>query len=418
MSAEFDTKTQINIDFNGVSSRPFSPSNAPEGDDELLWALLSLYADGEAAPAEAMQVEQMLRHDAEYARAYAFMRQAGSAVRCIVEVEPPAHLRGAILAKTTQRVTLARRAALAWGAFRGQFVAPVGRLSLAGGGLVAAALLIGVYVGHGETPPSSGPTVAAVTPPRIAPAASGPNAAPFKRELPNPAALAPMQASVAPAPPAAVTKPDGAQDRTIAANTARTKPVSASANANAPHVSIPAQSAVPTGPLMAKVADDPAAPAAKKSDAFRAKTSVTVASLSPRPRHSKPPAPDSDDAQYTQNLFPMMDSTVQHRTVVARMDEAASGEGDNLDDGKFVTSHDSQPAGAAADTTDGDTPDGSSHHLVGKLQLAKLPPASRHLLSPSEVVRQANANAMRYSAAATDVTPHREADLPVMILKY
>ncbi len=417
MSAEFDTKTQNHINFDGALARPLSPSNAPAGDDELLWELLSLYADGEAAPAEAAQVEQMLRHDAEYVRAYAFMRQAGGAVRSIVEVEPPAYLRGAILAKTTQRVPLARRAALAWGAFRGRFVAPVGRLSLAGGGLAAAALLIGVYVGHSEPQQANNLAVAAVAHPHTAPAASRPNAAPFKYELPDPTAFAPMQASSAPAPPA-VTKPEAARDKIIAANTARTGAVSVSANAGVPHVPALAQNTAPTGPLAAKAADSPASPIAKKPDALPARTSVIVASLPAHPKRSKMPTPDGDDAQYTQNLFPMMDSTVQHRAVTARMDEAASGEGDNLDDGKFVTSHDSQPAGAVTDATDGDNPDSSAHHLVGKLQLAKLPPASRHLLSPSEIVRQANAAAMRYSAAATDVTPHREADVPVMTLKY
>ena len=116
-----------------------------------MWELLSLYADGEASQEEAAQVERMLRHDAEYARAYTFMQKAGGAIRTIVEIEPPAHLRDAILAKTTRKPTLARRAAVVFGAFRAQLAAPVGRLAFAGGGLAAAALVIGIYAGRSSS---------------------------------------------------------------------------------------------------------------------------------------------------------------------------------------------------------------------------------------------------------------------------
>lgn len=142
MSAEFNPNTMPNnrLDVSVAQSPP-----APDADD-LMWELLSLYADGEASPEEAAQVEQMLRHDAEYARAYSFMRQTSSVVRAIVEVEPPAFLREAILAKTSHRLTFAQRLSAGFAALRAQ-VAPAhtGRWVLAGGSMAACALLIGVF---------------------------------------------------------------------------------------------------------------------------------------------------------------------------------------------------------------------------------------------------------------------------------
>ena len=428
MSAEFDFNVKPNTDF---STLPMSDAGAMAGDDERMWELLSLYADGEAAPDEAAQVEQMLRHDAEYARMYTFLRESGNAVRGIVEVEPPAYLRNAILAKTTQRVTVTRRLALAWDALRGRLAAPVGRLSLAGGGLAACALLIGVYVGHSEPQTNgagsrSNTAFVAGIRPRVLPAMPSAPAAPPRYELPDPVDFAPQQANAAPVASPSVTEP-GQNSRQspastaiapplVAANTDRSKPDSRSA---APDVTSGAT------PTIAKAVTAPvggiAAPAAGKSSLseakHEAKSGVQIAKLPSRRKY--PTAQASDDMRVTQNLYPMMDSSVQHRTASMPMGmDGMMSDGDNLDDGTFVTSHDSPPAIASADTPDDSSAPGEGHRIVGKLQIAKLPPSARHLLTPSEVVRQANAAALRYSAAATDVTPHREADVPVMTLRY
>ena len=72
MSAEFDFNPNHNPNFDTVALR-VADASATDGDDERMWELLSLYADDEAAPDEAAVVEQMLRHDAGYARAYAFL---------------------------------------------------------------------------------------------------------------------------------------------------------------------------------------------------------------------------------------------------------------------------------------------------------------------------------------------------------
>src|SRR5689334_18888451 len=73
--------------------------------DEALWTLLSVYADGEATPEEAAQVEALLRSDPTYAREFSFLQMSAETIQTIGEVEPPLSLRDSILATTTRRKT-------------------------------------------------------------------------------------------------------------------------------------------------------------------------------------------------------------------------------------------------------------------------------------------------------------------------
>ena len=121
----------------------------------------------------------------------------------------------------------------------------------------------------------------------------------------------------------------------------------------------------------------------------------------------------------------MMDANVQHRTapmVIASISPAGSAGGsksvsadtDDLNDNNVLTVHDTTP-GAATTTTDGDDSPESGRKIVGKLILSKLPPSSRHLMSPADAIREANSRSLiNYSATSSEETPHRSADVPVL----
>lgn len=118
-----------------------------------LWDLLSVYADGEADPAETTRIEAMLQQDPVLARELAFLRRTSTVVRTLAEVNPPATLREAIYARTTGRPTLQRRIGRTWDRLLTSFAPrPMLRLSLAGGACLAAGLVIALVVPHGRGP--------------------------------------------------------------------------------------------------------------------------------------------------------------------------------------------------------------------------------------------------------------------------
>lgn len=129
--------------FQSDKFNPDAPDVAPL-ENEADWELLSLYLDGEATSEEAALVEARLRQDATLAQDFAFLRATTTRLQSVTEVEPPAQLRQAILAQTTQRQTLWTRLAASLQATR-QTLAFGGRgLALTGGTLAAALLIIGV----------------------------------------------------------------------------------------------------------------------------------------------------------------------------------------------------------------------------------------------------------------------------------
>src|SRR5579883_1539721 len=140
-----------------------SASNQPEesgfnvesafeaAEDEALWELLSVYADGEASPEEAARAESLLRSDAAVAQKFEFLQWASRAAQSVDEVEPPASLRESILATTSHRPTLARRLAAAWSEMR----AGAGRYALPVGALAAASVLAVVFWPRSASAPRS-----------------------------------------------------------------------------------------------------------------------------------------------------------------------------------------------------------------------------------------------------------------------
>ena len=405
MPAEFDANKNLNTPQSEIPA-----SSVPESDDERMWELLSLYADGEASQEQASQVEQMLRHDAEYARAYTFMQKAGGAIRTIVEIEPPAHLRDAILAKTTRKPTLARRAAVVFGAFRAQLAMPAGRLAFAGGGLAAAALVIGIYAGRSGSVPGVRQSAADFTA-KATPFVKPNNALPATGV---PVYILPDASEIAKASiplPNDAAKPDGAKN-----------PVTA------PRPSVAPNPVIPFGPSMTLAGSGlSATPAAKPTKPTPAlimpkNSGRVIAKGEAKPSRYVEPR-GTADASGTQNVTPMMDAAVQHRTapmVIASLGSGgASGaksmgmDMDDLNDNNVLTVHDT--ASATVGATDGDSSPEAGRKIVGKLMLSKLPPSARHLMSPAEAIREANSRSLvNYSAASSEETPRRSADVPVL----
>ena len=137
----------------------FMQMDAPE--DDSLWELLSVYADGEATPAESAQIESLLRSDSALKREFDFMRLASSFVAAEAEIAPPAELRDRIFAATVARPTLRRRVKTAWANFTSSLTP---RYAMAGG-LAGAALLTFALWPHTTNTNVNAPQIAQVTQP-------------------------------------------------------------------------------------------------------------------------------------------------------------------------------------------------------------------------------------------------------------
>jgi hypothetical protein len=111
-------------------------------DDEQLWDLLSLYVDGEADPAQAAIVEQMLSSDPAYRRDFDFLMASSKTMHMVEEVAPPARLREAVYASTARRSTLVGRLRAAWN----RATTPAfGRYATLGGAFAAAAIGVALF---------------------------------------------------------------------------------------------------------------------------------------------------------------------------------------------------------------------------------------------------------------------------------
>jgi hypothetical protein len=112
-------------------------AQAPQTEEEKLWDLLSLYVDGEADPAQAAIVEQMLSSDPAYRRDFDFLMQTSKTMHMLEEVAPPIALRDAIYAGTVRRPTLTGRLRAAWN----RATTPAfGRYATVGGAFAVAAI--------------------------------------------------------------------------------------------------------------------------------------------------------------------------------------------------------------------------------------------------------------------------------------
>lgn len=73
---------------------------------DSIWELLSVYADAETTPQEAMMVESHIAECSECARDLEFMKSASMNLSALDEVEPPINLRESILSATINRPTI------------------------------------------------------------------------------------------------------------------------------------------------------------------------------------------------------------------------------------------------------------------------------------------------------------------------
>lgn len=386
MPAEFNSNKMMNT--QPTDSRAAFSSQDDSG-DELIWELLSLYVDGEASAPEAAQVEQMLRHDAEYARAYAFMQTAGTTIRAIVEIEPPTHLREAILAKTSHRPTFSQRLGLAVLALRTQFAMPIGRMALAGGGL---ALVIGICAGR----------MSSIDLPRTT-QVNASNTVPTNINVPSPnapAVTAPVPAAI-PSNTPKQAKADAGHKSGIGTENGMRGTIASTEATAAPKKSV--------SPVIAQ--SDVKIPVTPKVAASELKSK-----LSPVQHHLAPSY--RQIATNTQNVNPMMDTAVYHIRANSDTARPVSDNDDDLNDEHLVPSHEDAPDGVVA-KTETDVAPAAGHKVEGKLVLSKLPPSSRHILSPSEVIRQVNSTAaVNYNAVSSDDTQGRTAELRVLTSKF
>lgn len=413
MSAEFNTSNNNSQSFVSSSSVP-----QREDADDLMWELLSLYVDGEASPDEAAQVEQMLRHDAEYARAYSFLNQTGHAVRAIVEVEPPAFLRDAILAKTSHRLTFAKRLSAAMTTLRAQLaLPPMGRLALAGGSLAACALLVGVWTARSAGNGNSAPVVAEAALPSntsvaAAPAPSFSSSSVAKNVEAHPETETPREFVVVPSFPntrSAIAK--------VTPAPAKTSPVKLNVDLTLlrPEPSLAVWNATAENKAKTSVASSPKTGASTSGTWSSGKQ---IARSMPTHKWSQSPGNPvgtGDSNVITQNVSPMMDDNVQHRQPPMML--ASLKTDDDLDKKDVVTSNgDGSGTTTSAGSTDTDTPPKGT--IVGKLQLSKLPPAARHLQTAADIQRIQEARNMSFTATAMEGMQRRDADLSVISGKF
>ncbi len=200
----------------------FAPGNGPE--DEARWALLSVYADGEATPDETRQVESLLRSDTAWKREYDLLRLASSFARTEPELAPPAELRDRIFAATISRPTLRRRFATAWADFAASLTP---RYALAGGFAGAALLTVALWPhNHKVEAPQQAAQAAPPSPQIAAPSASTPKIAPevinAARTAAKIAASVPETAKKTPAQPIIKTEGTTAEAKTSETKKART----------------------------------------------------------------------------------------------------------------------------------------------------------------------------------------------------
>ena len=392
----------MSAEFNPNNLFAASPAQAsPQADaDDLMWELLSLYVDGEASSEESAQVEQMLRHDAEYARAYGFMQQTSSAVRAIVEVEPPAFLRDAILAKTSHRITLAQRLSAGVATLRTQLaLPPVGRLALAGGSLAACALLAGVFTArpaNNGTPAAAVVSATATPAPSVASLPAVPNTINKSHE---PTTTHKLVAKVTTAPktlasalPIKVDLGGIGTEPTIA-------PPLLTANRTA---IIKAVTPATHGPVFKVKRDGEKFVGAKPTPKFMQPSTI-------------PDGTGHDAAVDTQNVSPMMDASVQHRQV-AMVDKPIRSD-DDLDR-DVVTNNGDTGSSTTPTPATADTDSSAKGRLVGKLQLSKLPPTARHLQTAADIQRIQEARNMSFTATVMDGVQRRDSDLPVISGKF
>lgn len=379
--------------------------------DERIWMLLSLYNDGEASPEEAAEVEQMLQNDAAYASAHAFMQQAGGAIRTISEIEPPANLCDAILAKTSRRPTFAQRVAHTLAAMRSRFALPtfhpVGRMALAGGGLATVALAAGIVSARmGVHSPQNGMEAS------ILRDTAGTNA--------------PLQRLVSSSP---ATQTDSDRHQLIPTHPLLLPGASELIRSN------PDDAYLTRGETPSRTAR-PAQPTAGKADSLQVpnravphNTSLAngktdgksgigakqqIASLTPLQGSTRV---DED----VQNINPMMDSGLQHHTTLAGLPEKDKNEGDDLDDSNLVTSNTSTDVsgdGTSAPTERERVPT-LGHQIEGQLMLSKLPPTARHIMSPADVARQlGNTVPASFTANSSDSSQHKTAEVRLLSTKF
>ncbi|MCC6730019.1 MAG: zf-HC2 domain-containing protein [Chthonomonadales bacterium] len=165
---------------------------------DVIWDLLSAYADQEASPDEAARVERHVAACRDCARGLAFLRSTSLELGALPSLEPPPGLRDAILAATVLRPTPGSRVRAALSSLATALSPRAGYLA----GAAASALLLAALFAH--RPPEPAPQIA--TRRVLARVAAVPRQAP----APEPTPHAPRVAARSQAEPTPSARPESA----------------------------------------------------------------------------------------------------------------------------------------------------------------------------------------------------------------
>ncbi|HLI48661.1 MAG TPA: hypothetical protein VKV18_08255 [Chthonomonas sp.] len=140
-------------------STEFEPHESQQPDpfnEERVWELLSSYIDGELTPEEQEALHGLLAKSPQWQRELVVLKATTQILRKEAEVEPPAHLRGAILAATVNRRTWHRHMADLWRRrrFAGSVVLSGGALALVVALWVAFIRFNAISASHSPTRPT------------------------------------------------------------------------------------------------------------------------------------------------------------------------------------------------------------------------------------------------------------------------
>ncbi len=391
---------------------------APEpGEDDAIWELLSLYMDGETNAAQTAQVEALLKTDAGCAEKLTFLRQTGDTVRAFMEtteVEPPAFLRDAIFAATTQRPTLARRLVALWETARAGAAFPAMRYALpAGAGLAAALALVALWP-RLHAPTLSAPVMARsnVQPDRIA--------ATVKPQAPSVARKTQSAPQIAALPGLPSLWPSRSALEALAAPN-KTEAASAfAARSNAKRVPENLDAARDAKTELAAITTP-----RRGTPTIRLSANTSTPRLHPR---TQTPAPlDSDEARPDYVAQPMMDDKNQRPVRMALASDSTSGaNGGGLGGANFSAS-DSETAALTANgdktlttslrNADNSNPIGSttsikSARLARIRQLALLQtPDSHAMQTNADFRREQSAEALGYDRDVVQSIHRRQASV-------
>jgi hypothetical protein len=360
--------------------------------DDDIWDLLSIYADGEATPDEVAQVEMLLEQQPALSREMAFLRHTSDAVQRVAEVEPPLHLRSAILAATVYRPTFARRVGMALERLHGALTPRPARFALAGGlcaaGLAALLLLPHQHeaVRQSSVENSRTAVVASNTP----------------TVTPNEAVTHTPPPTVQPVHPQPTVAPAKSQLRLLVKNGLQSDAMSADKRVAQFTVNLDRN----TVQSLLTASATPASSHTRAPGEARLQTAVVVKTQ--RSASMEHLASNETSGQFSP--VPRMDLAYQRGLTMPVVKTADDTLGANIDGSHDGAAEQPTPAAATAQDT-GD-------RRIIRVTLAQLPPDARHYVTTADIKREIDARNLGMNRLAVKDIERSRCDVPLARLKF